>query len=521
MPGFDALKRRFPMLSEENGFLIDIRQENTKRVAYNEKTRRLTDEQYVLEVRSPRQITVLCSGEKSAFYALCGLSQQASAGQTLQPGSYTHAPLFRTRGYIEGFYGTPWTHAQRIDMLKTMAKKRMNTCYHSPKDDPFLREKWAAPYPETELQKLRELLFAAEENHITLYWCVSPGLSIRYASEDDFNALLRKTRQVYDLGFRAFGLFLDDISDTLSDAADRERYGELVNAHIDLIERYHAALKAMDPGVRLTVCPTQYHGRGDEYYISKLGCGISSEISVFWTGRDICSRDQTAAEAIRFGDHTRHKPLYWDNYPVNDEAMTYEMHLGPLINREPDLWKYAEGLIMNCMEYPACSKIPLSTAADYLWDPENYDPEASFRSAVSAAVGEENAPAFGVIADAMRRSCLLDENAVLLKRTFARVGGLLRCGEEAAAEAAAADYLNRYARGLAFLERDLPVCNELGLWKESVRAAFPILRKLFAFMRTKDASLAAEIEKEVDAYRRLPAVFIDPMDFKEVLLCRY
>ena len=62
-------------------------------------------------------------------------------------------------------------------------------------------------------------------------------------------------------------------------------------------------------------------------------------VNIFWTGLDICSREITTYEAIRFIDNTKHMPLYWDNYPVNDAEMMNEMHIGPLIGREKDLYK--------------------------------------------------------------------------------------------------------------------------------------------------------------------------------------
>ena len=50
-------------------------------------------------------------------------------------------PAFAIRGVIEGFYGTPWSDEQRLDMIDFLAAHRFNTFLYTPKDDPFLRER--------------------------------------------------------------------------------------------------------------------------------------------------------------------------------------------------------------------------------------------------------------------------------------------------------------------------------------------------------------------------------------------
>lgn len=53
---------------------------------------------------------------------------------------------FAVRGVVEGFYGTPWTHAQRLDMIDFLARRGLNTFVYSPKDDPLMRHRWREPY---------------------------------------------------------------------------------------------------------------------------------------------------------------------------------------------------------------------------------------------------------------------------------------------------------------------------------------------------------------------------------------
>ena len=52
---------------------------------------------------------------------------------------------FAVRGIVEGFYGNPWTHEQRLELLGFMASRGLNTFVYTPKDDPLVRRALARP----------------------------------------------------------------------------------------------------------------------------------------------------------------------------------------------------------------------------------------------------------------------------------------------------------------------------------------------------------------------------------------
>ncbi len=496
-----------------SGLDISIKVSNTRRVCYCDKTHRLTDEKYILTV-SGSNIGVECSGEKSAFYALCDIAKRIEEN-SLADGEYVRSPSFAVRGYIEGFYGSPWGFEQRKSVMSLMAKNRMNTVYYAPKDDLYHREKWREEYPKDELAKLKELVDCAKKYYMSFYWCIAPGLSMKYSDEKEFDTLINKTKQLYSIGVRRFGLLLDDIDEELTSEEDKAVYGETVNAHIELINRYYDALKEIDPSIRLTVCPTLYHGKGNEYYISKLGKNIPSLVSLFWTGRDICSRELTSPEAVRFIESTYHKPLYWDNYPVNDCSMFNEMHISPIIGRDPDLYKYSEGIISNCMEYAECSKIPLITFADYLWDSENYNPQKSWEVAIKQVIGKENADDFIVFADHLYTSCLKDANSRRMYAAFDEIETAFKSGDTQQAFAAAQNYLGRMNACKEYLKRDLPICKELLKWSEKFFVMCDILSNVFDFIATKDEKLLAEIDALISKYEAMPARLSNDINIRE------
>lgn len=420
-------------------------------------------------------ITVYCLTDAALVRALFRI-KDALKEKKIPLGRFTDWPSFARRGYIEGFYGKPWSHAQRLEMIAFMASRGENCVYYAPKDDPYHRRLWREAYPPTELERLRELAVKAEELCVSFAYCLAPGLSIRYTDRDDITALREKLRQVYSVGVRNFGLLLDDIPEGFLCEEDGRRYPDFVSAHIDLVNGCYAFLKSLDTACTLTVCPTVYWGRGDDEYDVKLGGNIPSDVLLFFTGRDICSREITCAEAEYISKTTSHAPLYWDNFPVNDAEMFKEMHLAPLNGRDPLLYRFCSGLISNGMEYFECGKFPLSTAADYLWDPEHYDPEQSFERALTALLPPEEAEDMRIVADHLRTSCLRDENSRIMGSYLSRATALTASGEKEKALPFAAAYTEKANNVKKNLEKYTGlVYKELGEWTDKFSLMCEIL----------------------------------------------
>lgn len=332
---------------------------------------------------------------------------------------------------------------------------------------------------------------------------------MRYAEPADRDALLAKLASLYAVGVRDFGLLLDDIPGDLFHPADRARFGETVEAHIDLCRDCFARLRAMDGSVRLVVCPTQYHGKGTEDYITRLGKALPEDVLLFFTGADICSKELTCREARIFYEATGHKPLYWDNYPVNDAEMFKEMHIGPLIGREPELYRYAEGIVSNCMEYYESGKFALATAFRYMADPAGYDPEAAFADALAELLPEEDLrEAFLLFADHLRTSCLKDENSRLMGEAFGRAGLLLETGDRDGAMAVIAAYTARVRRSADLLRaRTGPLFTELSEWLAKYDLMAEILDAALDLLQTGQGkeALAAKMKRYNDCATVLTA----------------
>lgn len=357
---------------------------------------------------------------------------------------------FARRGFLEGFYGKPWSDAQRREMIALLAGRGMNTYAYAAKDDPYHRDHWEVLYPDEALDQLRGLVQFCQAQNMDFMYCTAPGLTYEYGNASHLQALQAKITQVAALGVRSFGLFFDDIP------ADRQRPED----HAALAREIDRA----NPGISLAVCPMVYHGRGDEDYIRRLGRALPKRIDIFWTGYNICSQELTLEEARRFKKYTGRAPLYWDNYPVNDAEMFHEMHLGPLEGRDALLPQCSRGILFNAMEYFECSKLPLLTCADYLRSPADYDPQWSWMQALIALFGDE-APRMIPFAEQCMTSCLKTQNGPQMMQALEEADTCWRAGDLGGALKVLRGFYARMEDSRLFLAQSKhPMIAELQKW---------------------------------------------------------
>ena len=463
-------------INTNGGINVTLTKEDTRQTTYAEEISALTDEKYL--ITAGEELQVKFSSEKGAFRCAHTLARLIKNDE-LKEGTLEDYPLFKTRGYIEGFYGPTWSDEKRRSVLRLMASYGMNTFFYAPKDDLYHREKWRELYPEKELEELKNLFLLAEENYMSFHWAVGPGLTYKYTSEEDFALLMDKFKSIYDIGVRNFGLLLDDIPWEFQYEEDEKAFDGVVDAHIYLVNKAYNALKELDPSIKVTVCPTQYSGEPNQYYVTKFGSNIPCDVDMFWTGAEICSRVLTVREADELANATNHKPLYWDNYPVNDCEMYHEMHMSAIIGRDKELYKHCAGLISNVMEYAECSKIPLLTIADYLWNPLSYNPEGSLANAHKEILGDD-AESFAYFADHLGVSCLSKYSSALMSRTLARVSFLESRGDKAAALEFFNEYILNMKKCFALVSNtQVPLFCELQKWVKKFGMCCDLLEAIY------------------------------------------
>ncbi|HET6877201.1 MAG TPA: beta-N-acetylglucosaminidase domain-containing protein [Jatrophihabitans sp.] len=331
------------------------------------------------------------------------------------------------RGVIEGFYGTPWSDAQRLAQMDFYGAHKMNSYVYSPKDDPYLRAQWRDAYPPDKLAVLQKLVQRATANHVEFTYALSPGLSICYSSQTDEQALVAKFQSLWDIGVRSFSIPLDDISYTKWNcAADKAKWGTgggaAGEAQAYLLNEVQHDFIATRPGAdRLQMVPTEYYNVTPSPYKTAIHDDLDPAVVVGWTGVGVVPATITTAQAAQAKSVFGHDILLWDNYPVND-YVTDRLLLGPYVGREPGLSANLYGTTANPMIQPEASKLALFTAADFFWNSGDYDANSSWQAALDELSGGDPAArsALAAFADLERYSTIDPVQAPVLAARIAR-----------------------------------------------------------------------------------------------------
>ncbi|MER6924093.1 beta-N-acetylglucosaminidase domain-containing protein, partial [Streptomyces spiralis] len=333
-------------------------------------------------------VTLTGAGEDGLFHAVQTLRQLVRADGTIPGVSVRDWPGTAVRGTTEGFYGTPWTHEQRLAQLDFMGRTKQNRYLYAPGDDPYRQDRWREPYPAAQRAAFRELAERARRNHVTLAWAVAPGQSLCFASDADVQALTRKLDAMWALGFRAFQLQFQDVSySEWHCGADPDRFGSgpeaAARAQARVANAVARHLTERHPGaVPLSLMPTEFYEDGTTPYRQALAGELDESVQVAWTGVGVVPRTITGGELAEAREAFGHPLVTMDNYPVNDYAED-RIFLGPYTGREPAVANGSAALLANAMQQAEASRIPLFTAADYAWNPRDYRPEESWRAAIT------------------------------------------------------------------------------------------------------------------------------------------
>lgn len=384
-----------PKLTVTVGRITDTRVVRALRAAGGRVPGELPAEGYALAA-GHGSVALAGADSDGTYYAAQTLRQLVSGHRTIASVSVADHPLMPLRGVIEGFYGSPWTHAERMDQLAFYGDVKMNTYIYAPKDDPYHREKWREPYPAAKLAELGELVRQATDHHVRFTFAVSPGNSICYSDRADIAALEAKLDAVYDLGVRSFSMPLDDISYTRWNCeADRATYGDpssqaAAEAQSDLLNAVQKEFLDERADTRpLQMVPTEYGDVTDTAYKRVLRERLDARVEVMWTGTDVVPPHITVADAERAAAVWGRKVFVWDNYPVNDYGQAEgRLLLAPYDAREPGLHRQLSGLVLNPMNQAAASKVALFGGADFAWNDTGYDATRTWEAAARYLAGD-------------------------------------------------------------------------------------------------------------------------------------
>ena len=329
-------------------------------------------ESYYLHIDAKGTVVVVGRDEQGLFYGKQTLQQIRKDGK-LQECTIRDWPDVRWRGVVEGFYGQPWSHDNRLRQLDFYGQHKMNVYIYGPKDDPYHRDHWRLPYPEREANQIKQLLRRASENHVRFYWAIHPGVDIHW-DQADRDKLFEKLEFMYKLGVRSFAVFFDDI---WGEGAKADKQAALLN---DIDDNFVKVKKDVTP---LVLCPTEYNrawANDAGGYLRTLGTKLNKSVEVMWTGNSVVHCiDKESMEWIN--DRLERKAYIWWNFPVNDFVRDHIL-LGPAYGNGLDIADDVSGFVSNPMQYAESSKIALYNISEYTWNMKSYDYESSWNRAI-------------------------------------------------------------------------------------------------------------------------------------------
>jgi hypothetical protein len=219
-------------------------------------------------------------------------------------------------GYIEGFYGRLLTFEERLGIAERLHVIGSGYYLYAPKEDPYHRREWRAPYSAAWKRDFRQFVREARRKGVRVLPGMAPGLSYRYRNAQDFAALERKL-----LGFAALGceeavLLMDDIPVELP-KADTGTFHSLGEAHALLLRRLQERLCRRGGLRRLWFCPTVYSdffardGVEGDAYLRDLAAGMPQGMPWMWTGPAIVSKSLAPREFAPAARLMGRRPVLW------------------------------------------------------------------------------------------------------------------------------------------------------------------------------------------------------------------
>ncbi|WP_307841613.1 beta-N-acetylglucosaminidase domain-containing protein [Streptomyces endocoffeicus] len=338
------------------------------------------DDGYALKISAAdRVIAVMGADNSGAFYGVTTLDEiLEQADGVLKDTLIQDYADVKFRGFIEGFYGTPWSHENRKDLMSFGGDFKMNSYLYGPKDDPYHASRWREPYPPEKLAELKELVDKGLETNVEFVWGAHVGGKINLGSDADVQALKDKFDQMYGIGVRQFAIFFDD-SATNND--------QLVNFITRIDSEYIKPKGDVKP---IIFCPQYYRkDSGSQATINYLKSisRFPKDVEIMWTGDNVVS--PVNQSVIDWVTQYIDRPVYmWWNYPVNDLGRAGYVHMGPTKGLYPGV-KNVSGFASNPMNQAQASKVSLFSVADYTWNTDEYDAELSWQDSFDHVIRDD------------------------------------------------------------------------------------------------------------------------------------
>lgn len=239
----------------------------------------------------------------------------------------------KVKGYIEGYYGKLFNWEMRIQILKCLAKNKMNFYFYCPKEDIHHRFLWKKKYKKKWLNELSIFCNFAKKVKIEIIAGISPGLDFNFQSlingdNYEFSVLVKKYQQFISAGVNYLAIMFDDLPDETKTKYKNISEGKV---HAELANLLN--LKFKKP---IIIVPRIY---SDELildncsYIEDLYKNLNFKPKLFYCGKYIVSKCFNTNSKIINEAISKDEIIFWDNFYANDYCPK-RLILGPYKNKK-------------------------------------------------------------------------------------------------------------------------------------------------------------------------------------------
>ena len=266
-----------------------------------------------------------------------------------------------SRGFIEGYYGNPWSTEDRINLMKWGGYYKLNSYFYAPKNDPKHNAKWRELYTEEELNTLiRPLAEAGNASKCRFVYALHTFMynPVRFDGnyQADLKAVQDKLAQVIDAGVRQVAILADDAGNV---------GGNNYNKFLTDMTAWLAEMKKTYPDLKQTLpfCPQEYMYNGQAYYKN-----FPENVQVVMTGGRVWGEvNQNFTNT--FTNNAGRGPYMWINWPCTDNSKSHLIMGGYTTFLHPGVDPAKiQGIVLNPMQQSEPSKVAIFGNACYSWN---------------------------------------------------------------------------------------------------------------------------------------------------------
>lgn len=310
-------------------------------------------------------IAVLGADTDASFYGLTSLYHVFK-----QMDSYTIRDFHiedwadvASRGFIEGYYGNPWTTEDRANLMTWGGYYKLNSYFYAPKNDPKHNSNWKELYTDEEIETLiKPLADAGNASKCRFVYALHPFMynAIRFSSEEAYEADLAivqaKFEQVIEAGVRQIAILADDAGHVGND-----NYVKFLK---DMTE-WLAEMGKKYPDLKQTLpfCTQEYMGNGQSYYSQ-----FPENVQIVMTGGRVWG-EVTDSFTSTFTNNAGRGPYMWINWPCTDNSKKHLIMGGYATFLHPGVDPAKlQGIVLNPMQQSEPSKVAIFGNACYSWN---------------------------------------------------------------------------------------------------------------------------------------------------------